>query len=289
MTWLIIIHTTSLITSIKSRKTIYKTQLAFEAHRNRVSKLIQRKFHAFLMGKYRKIPIFKEIFISYMTMSTSASLLELKTKKKSMAILGKFMLFIKGELNFIIYMQRFGTKICKIQKIFKEKIRRNQEKLKNLKDLWDKIVIKMIKDEINLEANEKKKKKKKKTNIISTRKMDKIKMISIDIKEKTLMKYFTKQLTLYKQKIRDFSTLCHSLSKEQKIVSTFLKQTAYNRRNSLFNKNVTTEENIKEESLDCEKMNGRYVELRNLKKPNFEYMPNDQIMETMIEEVLEQL
>jgi len=255
--------------------------------RNHAAQLLQKKYRVFLLIRYSNMLKYKEISFLYSSLK-GFGLIAKKTRKKSRFLIAKFLHFVKNEFNFKLYITRFYSKVIRIQRFFREKDKRNKEKMGILKDLWDKCVIKLIKNEIEEAHKEKKSKKTKKKPEKDVRKQKKLQGITKELKEKTLLGYFQGKLNEYRAKIRAYMKLMKGLNHEQMILTAFLRNSSSSKRNSIFVKEKTGEE-IKENIVNYVEMNEKCCDLKSLKKPDFEFLPKNEEMERMVEEALEKV
>ncbi len=283
MNWLVFFKTADLFSQISIFYHIHKAEVQQRKLLQRACTRIQIFFKNFLKRKYARTIDCKELIMVSSLIRGSTKLLSKKTKKKSRHIFCKFLSFTKGNFNFQIYLNRFYDKILLIQKRYREYRVKKQNKFNILKDLCDKTIIRMIKHELEAEFGKKSKKKKKTPK--DSEKLKKLQNINKENKEKTLLKYFDSKIAEHKIKIKEYILYSHSLSKEQRFLTEFLKKTASSKRNSLFFKERPEEESLKD--LNYEVINNKIDGLKELKKPLFEFMPEKEEMDKIIDEIIE--
>lgn len=216
----------------------------------------------------------------------SMGILRKKARKKAKNIVAKVLQSAKTEFNIRIYIARIWNKVVKIQKFFRQKDQKNRERLNILRDIWDKTVIRMIKNEIADAAEGKKAKKNKKKQEKDTKKIKKLQGITKQMKDQAINTYYQTKVEIYKGKIKEYLNIVRGLSREQQILSAFLKNAASSKRNSLFGTKI---EPGKEMNMDYGQMNEKCSGLQNVKKPEFEFLLGDEEMEKLVENVLEKV
>ena len=216
----------------------------------------------------------------------SLGILRKKSRKKAKYIVARVLQAAKAEFNFRIYMERICNKVVKIQRIFRQKDLKNRERLNILRDIWDKTVIRMIKNEIAESAEGKKSKKGKKKSEKDAKKIKKLQGITKQMKDQYLNTYYQSKVETYRGKIKNYLNIVRGLSREQQILSAFLKNAASSKRNSLFGTKIEPGKEIK---MDYGQMNEKCNGLQNIKKPEFEFLLGDEEMEKLVEDALEKI
>lgn len=213
-------------------------------------------------------------------------ILRKKSRKKAKFIVARVLQSAKTEFNIRIYIARIWNKVVKIQRFFRQKDQKNRERLNILRDIWDKTVIRLIKNEIAAEAEGKKPKKGKRKTEKDTKKIKKLQGITKQMKDQYINTYYQSKVETYRDKIKEYLKVVRGLSREQQILSAFLRNAASSKRNSLFGTKIEPEKEMK---MDYGQMNEKCTGLQNIKKPEFEFLMGDQEMEKLVEDALEKV
>ena len=244
-----------------------------------------KKYKVFLIVGCGGLMKSKELTFLFGTVK-SLGILRKKSRKKAKSLVARVLQSAKTEFNFRIYIARIWNKVVKIQIFFRQKDQKKRERLNILRDIWDKTVIRMIKNEIAESAEGKKPKKTIKNKKGIQKKIKKLQGITKQMKDQYIYTYYQSKVETYRGKIKNYLNIVRGLSREQQILSAFLRNAASSKRNSLFGTKI---EPGKEMKMDYGQMNEKCTGLQNIKKPEFEFLLGDEEMERLVEDALEKV